>query len=92
MEFFRIRRDIPFMRYALVFNVISLVTFALAVVFLACFFPMLRARRAEVSGVPEGIRPVIAVLPLIALPIAFLMILALLIMTFVRRARANRGG
>jgi preprotein translocase subunit SecF len=35
MEFFRIRRDIPFMRHALVFNVISLVTFALAVVFLA---------------------------------------------------------
>jgi preprotein translocase subunit SecF len=35
MEFFRIRRDIPFMRYALVFNVISLVTFLLAVLFLA---------------------------------------------------------
>jgi preprotein translocase subunit SecF len=35
MEFFRIRRDIPFMRYALVFNVISLVTFVLAVFFLA---------------------------------------------------------
>jgi preprotein translocase subunit SecF len=35
MEFFRIRRDIPFMRHALVFNVISLVTFLLAVVFLA---------------------------------------------------------
>ncbi len=35
MEFFRIRRDIPFMRYALTFNVISLVTFLLAVVFLA---------------------------------------------------------
>ena len=35
MEFFRIKRDIPFMRHALVFNVISLVTFALAVVFLA---------------------------------------------------------
>ena len=35
MEFFRIRRDIPFMRYALVFNVISLVTFLLAVIFLA---------------------------------------------------------
>ena len=34
MEFFRIRRDIPFMKYALVFNVISLVTFLLAVVFL----------------------------------------------------------
>jgi preprotein translocase subunit SecF len=34
MEFFRIRRDIPFMRHALVFNVISFVTFAAAVFFL----------------------------------------------------------
>jgi preprotein translocase subunit SecF len=35
MEFFRIRRDIPFMRHALVFNVISTITFVLAVFFLA---------------------------------------------------------
>jgi preprotein translocase subunit SecF len=35
MEFFRIARDIPFMRHALVFNVISAVTFVLAVIFLA---------------------------------------------------------
>src|SRR5213592_3108328 len=35
MEFFRIRRDIPFMKHALVFNVISLITFLLAVLFLA---------------------------------------------------------
>ena len=35
MEFFRIKRDIPFMRHALVFNVISLVTFLLAVLSLA---------------------------------------------------------
>ncbi|MFM8609745.1 MAG: protein translocase subunit SecF [Burkholderiaceae bacterium] len=34
MEFFKIRRDIPFMRHALVFNIISFVTFALAVFFL----------------------------------------------------------
>jgi hypothetical protein len=27
MEFFRIRKDIPFMRHALVFNIISLLTF-----------------------------------------------------------------
>jgi preprotein translocase subunit SecF len=31
MEFFRIKRDIPFMRYALIFNVISLLTFLVAV-------------------------------------------------------------
>ena len=35
MEFFKIRRDIPFMRYALYFNIISLVTFLAAVFFLA---------------------------------------------------------
>jgi preprotein translocase subunit SecF len=34
MEFFKIRRDIPFMRYALVFNIISAVTFLAAVFFL----------------------------------------------------------
>jgi len=35
MEFFRFRRDIPFMRHALVFNVVSLITFLAAVLFLA---------------------------------------------------------
>ncbi len=35
MEFFRIRRDIPFMRYALVLNTISLLTFLAAVFFIA---------------------------------------------------------
>ena len=34
MEFFKIRHDIPFMRYALIFNVISVITFILAVIFL----------------------------------------------------------
>jgi preprotein translocase subunit SecF len=35
MEFFRIKKDIPFMRHALAFNVLSIVTFILAIVFLA---------------------------------------------------------
>ena len=34
MEFFKIRRDIPFMRYALLFNIISALTFLAAVGFL----------------------------------------------------------
>jgi preprotein translocase subunit SecF len=34
MEFFKIRKDIPFMKNALIFNVISLATFLLAVFFL----------------------------------------------------------
>jgi preprotein translocase subunit SecF len=35
MEFFKIRRTIPFMRHALIFNVISAITFLAAVFFLA---------------------------------------------------------
>jgi preprotein translocase subunit SecF len=35
MEFFKIRRDIPFMKNALMFNAISFITFALAVFFIA---------------------------------------------------------
>ncbi len=35
MEFFRIKKDIPFMRHALIFNVISLITFVIAVVALS---------------------------------------------------------
>jgi len=35
MEFFKIKRDIPFMRHALILNVISAVTFLAAVIFLA---------------------------------------------------------
>ena len=34
MEFFKIRKDIPFMKHALIFNVISFLTFAAAVFFL----------------------------------------------------------
>ena len=34
MEFFKIRRDIPFMRHAMIFNAVSFATFALAVFFL----------------------------------------------------------
>ena len=34
MEFFRIKRDIPFMRHALILNLVSFVTFAAAVFFL----------------------------------------------------------
>ena len=34
MEFFKIRSDIPFMRHALLFNIISLATFIIAVALL----------------------------------------------------------
>src|SRR5688500_10723850 len=35
MEFFKIKRTVPFMRHAKLFNIISLITFVLAIFFLA---------------------------------------------------------
>jgi preprotein translocase subunit SecF len=35
MEFFRVKKDIPFMKHAMVFNVISIITFIAAIVFIS---------------------------------------------------------
>ncbi|WP_375386678.1 multidrug ABC transporter ATPase [uncultured Microbacterium sp.] len=63
----------------------------LALVSVVCFFAVIAAQPLGVTDMSTGIWPVLVVFPLIALPIAFLMIVAVLIMSFVRRARANRG-
>ena len=81
--------DVPVRRLD---RILAFMSLGLAVVSIGCFFAIIIARPAGVTDFTEGIWPIVAVLPLIALPIAFLMIVALLIMTFVRRARANRGG
>jgi TRAP-type C4-dicarboxylate transport system permease small subunit len=64
----------------------------LAAAAIVCFFAVIIARPAGVTDFSEGIWPLLVVFPAIALPVAFLMIVALLIMSFVRRARANREG
>ncbi|CAN5568713.1 multidrug ABC transporter ATPase [Microbacterium sp.] len=81
--------DVPVRRLDRVLTFMSL---GLAVLSIVCFLAIIIARPAGVTDFTEGIWPLVSVVPIIALPIAFLMILALLIMTFVRRARANRGG
>jgi TRAP-type C4-dicarboxylate transport system permease small subunit len=63
----------------------------LVAVAILCFFAVILAKPAGVTDLDAGIWPLIRVFPLIALPIAFILIIALLIMSFVRRARANRG-
>lgn len=49
---------------------------------------------AGMSGMQyaEGLWPVIGVLPLVAFPIAVILILTVLIMTIVRRARGTQAG
>jgi len=64
----------------------------LAAAAIVCFFVVIIARPAGVTDFSEGIWPLIVLFPAIALPLAFLLIVALLIVSFVRRARANREG
>jgi len=80
--------DVPIRRLD---RILAFMSLGLAVLSIVCFFAVIIARPAGVTDFSQGIWPLIAILPLIALPVAFLMIVALLIMTFVRRARANRG-
>ncbi len=44
------------------------------------------------DGFSQGVWPVVIMLPWFGLPIAFLMLVALLIVNGVRRARASRAG
>ena len=54
MEFFRIRRDIPFMRHALVFNIISLLTFLAAVFFSRGLVNLWYGRQKKLKSVLIG--------------------------------------
>ncbi len=54
MEFFRIRRDIPFMRHALIFNAISFLTFAAAVFFSRGLVNLWYGRQKKLKSVSIG--------------------------------------
>ena len=73
-------------------RILAYMSLGLALVAIVCFFAVILARPAGVTDFTEGIWPAIVVFPLVALPVAFILIVVLLIMSFVRRARANRGG
>ena len=80
--------DVPIHRIDRVLAFMALGLVVLAVVSLAA---VLLAPALGVTNYSEGLWPVAIVLPLIALPLGFILIVVLLIMSFLRRARANRG-
>lgn len=61
---------------------------------IVCFFAVMIGTVSGVSRqeMGEGIWPVVTILPLIALPIAFLLLIVLLIMSSMRRSREARSG
>ena len=80
--------DLPVRR---IDRVLAFMALGLTVVSIVCFFVVILARPAGVTDFSQGIWPLIVVLPLLALPVAFVMIVTLLIMSFVRRSRLNKG-
>lgn len=80
--------DVPVRRIDRILTFMSLGLVALSIV---CFFIVIFAQPAGVSDFTQGAWPVIVVIPLFALPIGFALMIAVLVMSFVRRARANKA-
>jgi FtsH-binding integral membrane protein len=80
--------DVPIRRLDRILAFMSLGLLLLSVV---CFFAIMIASSAG-ADFSTGVWPVIGLIVYIAPILAFVLLLIVLIMTFVRRARANRGG
>lgn len=79
--------DIPIRRIDRILAFMSLGLIALSIV---CFFAIMIATTSDVDF-STGIWPAVGILVYIAPILAFILLLAVLIMTFVRRSRANRS-
>ncbi len=80
--------DVPIRRLDRILAFMSLGLLLLSIV---CFFAIMIASSAGVDF-SSGVWPAIGLIVYIAPVLAFVLLLIVLIMTFVRRARANRGG
>jgi len=80
--------DVPVRR---IDRILAFMALGLTILSIVCFFAVILSRPLGVEDFSAGIWPLVVVLPLIALPIAFVMIVVLLIMSFARRSRANKG-
>ena len=81
--------DVPIRRIDRILSFMSLGLLGLSIL---SFFAIMIARPAGVTDFNEGIWPIVSLLVYVAPIIAFVLILTVLVMSFVRRARANRGG
>ncbi|WP_345751942.1 multidrug ABC transporter ATPase [Microbacterium rhizophilus] len=74
-------------------RVLAFMALGIAVLSVLCFFAIMISTAAGMqhADYATGVWPIVAVLPLVGLPIAFLLIVALLIMSIVRRGKAGRS-
>ena len=85
------RNDGPELPVRRIDRILAYMALGLTILSIVCFFAVILAKPLGIKDFGEGLWPLVVVLPLIALPIAFVMIVALLIMSFVRRSRAGKG-
>ncbi|MDQ1084601.1 MULTISPECIES: multidrug ABC transporter ATPase [Microbacterium] len=79
--------DLPVRR---IDRILAFMSLGLLVLALVCFFAIIIGSTAG-ADLASGVWPVVSLLVLITPPVAFGCLLAVLIMSFVRRARANRA-
>lgn len=80
--------DVPVRR---IDRLLAFMSLGLLVLSIVCFFAIMIGSSSG-ADMGSGVWPLIGVFVYIAPIVAFGMMLAVLIMSFVRRARANRGG
>ena len=85
------RNDGPELPVRRIDRILAYMALGLTILSIVCFFAVILAKPLGVEDFSQGLWPLVVVLPLVALPIAFVMIIVLLIMSFVRRSRAGKG-
>lgn len=73
-------------------RILAFMALGIALLSIGCFFAIMigTATGMAQADFGHGVWPIVAAIPLYGLPVAFLMILALLIMSMVRRGRAAK--
>lgn len=74
-------------------RVLAFMSLGIALLSIVCFFAIIIGTATGMSreDFSAGIWPLVAILPNIGLPLAFVLIVALLVITWVRRRRANQA-
>ena len=83
--------DLPVRR---IDRILAFMSLGLLVLSVVCFFSIIIASGPgglKQADFATGLWPVVSLVVYVAPPVAFALLLALLIMTFVRRGRANKG-
>ena len=80
--------DVPIRRLD---RILAFMSLGLLLLSILCFFAIMIGSSAG-ADFSSGVWPVIGLVVYVAPILAFALLLTVLIMTFVRRARANRGG